>query len=259
MTIIESAINYKWSSVTEDLNPKRLEYLENLIIGKHILDAGCGGGGYVRYLENMGYTVYGIDNSLDLLHFSQQKRKGTYIQGQIENLPFADKSFDTTYCFDVLEHIDDVLGLLELARVTRKRIIFSVPYEDNIFHKYGLIPYAYQDKTHLRYYTTERIYKLTSLFTHKKIEILYENIFPIGNFIEEISINNQQITEILYYSLKSIDNFRCNPFYFSKKLNLFIINIFFSKNKLKRFIKNYLTTDENFRKIPASLLAVVDI
>ena len=37
-------------------------------------------------------------------------RKGTYVQGDITNLPFPDKTFDSMYCFDVLENVDDSEG-----------------------------------------------------------------------------------------------------------------------------------------------------
>ena len=48
-----------------------------------------------------------------------------------QRLPFADGSFDTTICFDVLEHVaDDGQTIRELARVTRRRLVLAVPQAD---------------------------------------------------------------------------------------------------------------------------------
>src|SRR4029077_5826717 len=46
----------------------------------------------------------------------------------IETLPFADKSFDTTLCAHTLEHVRDFdKAVGELVRVTRQRLLVIVP------------------------------------------------------------------------------------------------------------------------------------
>jgi len=48
----------------------------------------------------------------------------------VQNLSFADKSFDIVLCQQVLEHVPNpVKAILELKRVTTKQLIISVPYE----------------------------------------------------------------------------------------------------------------------------------
>jgi SAM-dependent methyltransferase len=48
----------------------------------------------------------------------------------IQNLSFADRSFDIVLCQQVLEHVPNpVEAILELRRVARRQLIISVPYE----------------------------------------------------------------------------------------------------------------------------------
>lgn len=53
------------------------------------------------------------------------------VVGDIRSLPFPDKSFDMVCAFEVLEHIqfnDLATALKEMARVTQKDVIISVPH-----------------------------------------------------------------------------------------------------------------------------------
>lgn len=51
-------------------------------------------------------------------------------------LPFADRSFDTVVCFDVLEHLDDPHGMFaELSRVARRHLLVSLPNPWNAARK----------------------------------------------------------------------------------------------------------------------------
>ena len=45
-------------------------------------------------------------------------------------LPFAARSFDVVTCLEVLEHLDDpAAAARELARVARRAVVVSVPFE----------------------------------------------------------------------------------------------------------------------------------
>ncbi|MEM6496517.1 MAG: methyltransferase domain-containing protein, partial [Pseudomonadota bacterium] len=53
-----------------------------------------------------------------------------HVQADVRALPFEDNQFDAAFCCQVLEHIpyeDFLAGLGELRRVTRKRVVISVP------------------------------------------------------------------------------------------------------------------------------------
>jgi len=184
---LENALKFNWSSISGNLNSERISHLKNHLVGNKILDAGCGGGGYVEFLAQKGLEVTGIDKYDQFLQIARDKgRIGTYIQGDITNLPFSDKTFDCTYCFDVLEHIDDQLAIQELARVTKNRIIIAVPKEDELMHRFGLTFLHYQDKTHLRNYTEESLQNLVTKIDYSNLVIFPELSVPAKFLVREM-------------------------------------------------------------------------
>src|SRR5438045_5722333 len=116
---IENARKFGWASIGGPLDPEKLETLDKYVVGPRVLDAGCGPGGYVDYVARKGLDATGIDKFPMFLEVAKEKGfQGTYTQGSLtDTLPFADGAFDTTICFDVLEHVDDEVVLRELARV----------------------------------------------------------------------------------------------------------------------------------------------
>jgi len=121
-----------------------------------ILDVGAGSGALVDALFLKREIVVGIDTTPRHHHL--------VIQASVAALPFGDKSFDTVYATDVLEHLtDDVLmeGLTEIQRVmsTGAYFITVVPYNeileqnlvscprcDILFHRWGHVQSFSQDK-----------------------------------------------------------------------------------------------------------------
>jgi SAM-dependent methyltransferase len=176
---LENAVKFDWRSVNGRLHHERVAHLKKYLVGKKILDAGCGGGAYVDFLSRAGFDATGVDNHTQFLavagagHF-----QGTFVEGDLTDLPFPDKTFETTYCFDVLEHVDDVRALEQLERVTSRRILVAVPREDDVMNKYSLTFFHYQDKTHLRNYTEESLGRLLSAVPHKNVQI--EREIPVN-------------------------------------------------------------------------------
>jgi SAM-dependent methyltransferase len=53
-----------------------------------------------------------------------------FVVASIFEIPFGPRSFDVTGCFEVLEHQTEPAGALrELARVTNRSLVLSVPHE----------------------------------------------------------------------------------------------------------------------------------
>lgn len=85
--------------------------------GARILDAGCGSGRNMVELARFG-AVTGIELSGVSAAVARRREVGDVVEGSVETLPFADDSFDFAVCLDVIEHLDDDIGVLrELRRV----------------------------------------------------------------------------------------------------------------------------------------------
>lgn len=110
--------------------------------GDRVLDLGCGEGRHVISLYVAAEVLaVGVDLGFEDLQTSQSRfsefaepdnpRKSfALLQSNALTLPFADGSFDTVVCSEVLEHIPDYRGALaEIARVVRPggTFIASVP------------------------------------------------------------------------------------------------------------------------------------
>lgn len=122
------------------------------------LDAGCGSGEYTRaLLLPRADHVAGMDfNPASLMRLQSrlgpmEADKCALINASLTRLPFADASFDTALCTEVIEHIeDDALAVEELCRVLRPggTLIVSVPVP----------PPAIEDPAHVRDgYTPEQM------------------------------------------------------------------------------------------------------
>jgi GT2 family glycosyltransferase/protein-L-isoaspartate O-methyltransferase len=90
---------------------------------KEVLDAGCGVGYGSLLLARAGARrVVGIDASAEAIE-DARFRAGScaeFVEGDIEDLPFAARSFDVVVCFETIEHVDDGgRALAEFKRVLR--------------------------------------------------------------------------------------------------------------------------------------------
>jgi len=84
-----------------------------------VLDAGCGSGRTLEELVDYG-TVAGLELDPDAAEMARSRNLGEVMVGRLEELPWADASFDLITCLDVIEHTpDDRPALAELHRVTR--------------------------------------------------------------------------------------------------------------------------------------------
>lgn len=117
--------------VTREIVESVLRYVEP---GEEILDAGCGDGIISVLAAKKGAKVTALDISLPNLERAKKltKKNGVYnikfLQGDVENLPFPNNSFDLVISSQVLEHLPDFeKGLSEIKRATKKRAIITLP------------------------------------------------------------------------------------------------------------------------------------
>jgi demethylmenaquinone methyltransferase / 2-methoxy-6-polyprenyl-1,4-benzoquinol methylase len=88
-----------------------------------VLDVATGTGAVARELvRRTGCSVVGIDQSADMLAAARRRvpDRVSLVQGDAEQLPFLDASFDGLTVTYLLRYVDDPAGTLrELARVVR--------------------------------------------------------------------------------------------------------------------------------------------
>ncbi len=108
--------------------------------GRTILEAGTGSGIYLRYLKAKGFTVYGIDLSIESVKKAKQQCHNI-VQGNIFQLPFKDNSIDIIFNQGVMEHFTDEEWnriLKEFSRVS-KRLVVIVPGNLSLWRIYDPI------------------------------------------------------------------------------------------------------------------------
>lgn len=109
-----------------DLNQLSINYMLKNISSEatNLLDVGCGRGYWLNKLSEITtLNLTGFD-----MHDSVALTTANYVQGRIEKLPFADKSFDIVTCHHLLEHLKDLpAAITELKRVAKKQLIIVVP------------------------------------------------------------------------------------------------------------------------------------
>ncbi|MDH3404138.1 MAG: glycosyltransferase [Acidobacteriota bacterium] len=118
--------------------------------GRRVLDLGCGRGGLAVALDARGLATTALD--LRWRNCAVARRRGerygldvAAVAAAGEQLPFADGSFDAVACLEVLEHVQDPVGLLrEVRRVLAPggRCVATVinrwAHRDPHYHLWGI-------------------------------------------------------------------------------------------------------------------------
>ena len=95
-----------------------------------ILDVGCGDGALTNRLAE-DWDVTGVDMSAVALEYVTTAA----VQASVTDLPFADRSFDLVLSSEMLEHLspDDYRrAISEMSRVTRRHLLLTVPYREDL-------------------------------------------------------------------------------------------------------------------------------
>lgn len=115
-----------------------------------ILDCGCGSGEYVKELKESIFpasNVIGLDISSKQLHNAQTRIPGgdvLFVQGDVENTPFRDGTFDAIYSVGVLQYLTADHGCLEeLKRALKDDGVLVVTFPNIVRLSSLFDPYYY--------------------------------------------------------------------------------------------------------------------
>lgn len=139
-----------------------------------LADIGCGNGIFENYLisNRPNLKIIGIDRSEAALKYVKTDKK----LGDILNIPLEDKRYDCVSCLEVLEHIPVSVydkALSELARVSSKYIIISVPYNEDLLSNSTQCPGCkaiFNYDLHLRSYSDDVLKTLFEPYGFKLVE-----------------------------------------------------------------------------------------
>jgi SAM-dependent methyltransferase len=125
-----------------DLNQACISKIQSSVFGTTVLEVGCGRGHLVNLLRS-DYNVTASDIVIPA-NLKNLYPDVAFHEADIENLPFADASFDTVICTHTLEHVRHLQkAISELRRVSRKRLIIVVPKQR---------PYLYTFDLHIHFF-----------------------------------------------------------------------------------------------------------
>jgi len=99
-----------------------------------VLEVGIGNSFVSNYLKERGIDI----TSIDVFHGLRPN-----ITASVLAIPFCDETFDVIACYEVLEHLpynDFPNALKELARVSQRHIILSVPDITTVYRFYIELP-----------------------------------------------------------------------------------------------------------------------
>jgi len=102
---------------------------------QNILEIGIGNKLVSSHLKNSGLNVKTYDINSELC---------PDIIGSITDIPLENNSFDTILAFEILEHLEwkqSLQAIKELARVSNRKVIISVPYYSATFELILKLPF----------------------------------------------------------------------------------------------------------------------
>lgn len=112
-------------------------FLVGDVTNKTVLEAGCGTAESLVLLTKKAKKVYGIDLSNDALALSKKiftereipVEKYEIKKGDLNNIPYADNTFDVVFNAGVIEHFTDLQPIKEMIRVAKPggRVVILVP------------------------------------------------------------------------------------------------------------------------------------
>ena len=102
-----------------DLSERCVFWLERLLEVVHppgrALEIGCGHGGFVRLLQELGFDAMGTELSPWVVEFAKRTFDVPVLLGRLETLPL-EAGFRCVAAFDVLEHLSDPLDTMRRCR-----------------------------------------------------------------------------------------------------------------------------------------------
>lgn len=180
---------------------------KEFLAGKSVLDAGCGGGRFLKYVsQSVGSKIIAFDLGFGL-RLAKEKNSSAnniaYVQGNILNPPFRKGVFDFIYSFGVLHHTPDPKNafskIASLTKIGGQFAIYLYYRPHLTFRDWGFV---YALKQIYVFVYREPIRRFVQMFPHS-LALLYSRIiYYRGPIIEFFYRRNS--TKPIGYFLKAL-------------------------------------------------------
>ena len=144
---------------------------------KKVLDFGCGGGIIFKYLSSHGARIFACEKQFYSLAETISDKLGAGVKIFKDISEIDDIKFDIIFALDVLEHVDNVEGVIEkMVHLShdKTRLIISGPTE-NFIYRVGRIFAGFSGHYHKR-----SIYEIEMALISKGLEMdRLKKLFPI--------------------------------------------------------------------------------
>jgi SAM-dependent methyltransferase len=182
--------------------------------GARVLDAGCGSGRMLQELVDYGQTS-GIELDPDAAEVAAAKGCGEVRVGRLEQLPWADDTFDLISCLDVIEHTpDDRDTLVELRRVCKPGgwLLLTVPAYQALWSLHDVANHHYRryGRRALRLAALETGWRLDRVSSFNSIllppaaavRVAQRRRRPDANYAPELGLGPAWLNEVLELPLR---------------------------------------------------------
>jgi 2-polyprenyl-3-methyl-5-hydroxy-6-metoxy-1,4-benzoquinol methylase len=127
------------------------------------LELGCGSGLMLESMRDLGWRAEGIDFDASAVELTSKKNLVVHC-GKLQDLEFADETFDAIAAIHFIEHVSDPLGVLRECRRLLKpggRLVLITPNADSWGHRYYRADWrGLEPPRHLHIFTPRSIAEL---------------------------------------------------------------------------------------------------
>lgn len=189
--------------------------------GSSILDVGCGTGAFLADCSSEFRTT-GTDTSPLAVEYCRKRGLHNVVQCTLDSYPHPEERFDLITLLDVIEHVDDDLGLLRNALALLRpsgRLLVTVPAYQFLWSRHDEVNH------HKRRYTASRLSSVLQRagFTVQRTTYLNTFLFPLAA-VERIADRLRSGRDTAVLSMP--------PAFLNKTL----LSIFASERHLLRFV-----------------------
>ena len=163
-----------------------LEEIKKLGKNELFIDIGCAQGHYLKSAKESCTDVFGLEYEMKSIAQTENFRAYILVNADAQKTPFKTNSFDFVLCSEVLEHVPDwETALKELKRISRKKIMITIPLEKSLLWSSFSIIAPMRTRGHLHKLDSEDIEKKMSGWKLEKRILIHTPSMCLNKALEK--------------------------------------------------------------------------